>query len=114
MSWRQYGILLKYAPGTANAIEQTTGFPDYTPNLAKTAELKAIRARWDPASFKVLWDQAPWDDMFHQRLKFLILQLADDLSARTKSDWWTSWNSCGPTPDFLVDWPLVFHRPPPG
>ncbi|KAE9345236.1 hypothetical protein PF008_g8855 [Phytophthora fragariae] len=54
MSLRQYGILLKFASGTANAIEQTTGFPDYTPNLSKTAELEVVRARWDPASFKVL------------------------------------------------------------
>ncbi|KAE9118001.1 hypothetical protein PF010_g8386 [Phytophthora fragariae] len=54
MSLRQYGILLKFASGTANAIEQTTGFPDYTPNLSKTAELEVVRARWDPPSFKVL------------------------------------------------------------
>ncbi|KAE8878374.1 hypothetical protein PF005_g26534 [Phytophthora fragariae] len=86
MSWRQYGILLKFAPGTANAIEQTTGFPDYTPNLSKTSELEAVRARWDPPSFKVLWVSAPWDDLFQQRLKFLILHSADDLSARAKSD----------------------------
>ncbi|KAE9048123.1 hypothetical protein PR001_g3939 [Phytophthora rubi] len=54
MSLRQYGILLKFASGTANAIEQTTGFPEYTPNLSKTAELEVVRARWDPPSFKVL------------------------------------------------------------
>ncbi|KAE8966736.1 hypothetical protein PR001_g28308 [Phytophthora rubi] len=86
MSWRQYGILLKFAPGTANAIEQTTGFPDYAPNLSKVTELEGIRARWDPPLFKVLWDSAPWDDMFQQRLKFLILHSVDDLSARAKSD----------------------------
>ncbi|KAE9333063.1 hypothetical protein PR003_g14211 [Phytophthora rubi] len=86
MSWRQYGILLKFAPGTANAIEQTTGFPDYTPNLSKATELEVVRSRWDPALFKVLWDSAPWDDMFRQRLKFLILHSDDDLSARAKSD----------------------------
>ncbi|KAE8988515.1 hypothetical protein PR001_g22019 [Phytophthora rubi] len=86
MSWRQYGILLKFAPGTANAIEQTTGFPDYAPNLSKTTELEGVRARWDPPLFKVLWDSAPWDYMFQQRLKFLILHSADDLSARARSD----------------------------
>ncbi|KAE9069576.1 hypothetical protein PF010_g26609 [Phytophthora fragariae] len=85
MSWRQYGILLKFAPGAANAIEQTTGFPDYTPNLAKVAEVEAVRTRWDPASFKVLWDLAPGDDMFNQRLKFLILHQLDHLDAQAKS-----------------------------
>ncbi|KAE9354687.1 hypothetical protein PF008_g4411 [Phytophthora fragariae] len=43
MSWRQYRILLKFAAGTANGIDQTTGFPDYTPNLAKHTELEAVR-----------------------------------------------------------------------
>ncbi|KAE9081781.1 hypothetical protein PF006_g27044 [Phytophthora fragariae] len=86
MSWRQYGILLKFAPGTANAIEQTTGFPDYAPNLSKSTQLEGIRARLDPPLFKVLWDSAPWDDMFQQHLKFLILHSADVLCAQAKSD----------------------------
>ncbi|KAE9066560.1 hypothetical protein PF010_g27812 [Phytophthora fragariae] len=86
MYWRQYGILLKFAPGTANAIEQTAGFQDYAPNLSKTAELEGVRVRWDPPLFKALWDSAPWDDMFQQRLKFMILHSADDLSARAKTD----------------------------
>ncbi|KAE8950902.1 hypothetical protein PR001_g29479 [Phytophthora rubi] len=77
MYWPQYGILLKFGPGTTNAIEQTTGFPDYTPNLYKTAELEVVRVRWD---------SAPRDDMFQQRLKFLNLHSADDLSVRAKSD----------------------------
>ncbi|GMF19645.1 unnamed protein product [Phytophthora fragariaefolia] len=42
--------------------------------------------RWDPPSLKVLWDSAPWDNMLQQRLKFLVLHSADDLSARAKSD----------------------------
>ncbi|KAE8984164.1 hypothetical protein PR003_g23791 [Phytophthora rubi] len=114
MSWRQYGILLKFAPGTANAIEQTTGFPDYAPNLSKTTELEGVRARRNPSLFKVLWDSAPWDDMFQQRLKFLTLHSADDLSARAKSDLvdiveftWTHRRT------FLANWSLVFidhHR----
>ncbi|KAE9280688.1 hypothetical protein PF008_g28079 [Phytophthora fragariae] len=57
MSWPQYGILLKFGPGTTNAVEQTTGFPDYTPNLSKTTELVVVRVRWNPPSFKVLWDR---------------------------------------------------------
>ncbi|KAE9275637.1 hypothetical protein PR003_g29280 [Phytophthora rubi] len=64
----------------------TTGFPDYTPNLSKTTELEVVRVRWNPPSFKVLWDSAPWDDMFQQRLKFLNLHSAHDLSVRAKSD----------------------------
>ncbi|KAE8975612.1 hypothetical protein PF011_g24389 [Phytophthora fragariae] len=63
----------------------TTGFPDYTPNLAKVTEVEAVRTRWDPASFKVLWDLAPGDDMFNQRLKFLILHQLDHLDAQAKS-----------------------------
>ncbi|ETP28255.1 hypothetical protein F442_22456, partial [Phytophthora nicotianae P10297] len=38
VSWRHYGLLMKFPPETANAVEQTTGFPDYTPNLARVEE----------------------------------------------------------------------------
>ncbi|GMF51872.1 unnamed protein product [Phytophthora fragariaefolia] len=41
-SWRHFGILVKFPPGTANAVEQTSGFPDYTPNLTKQFEVEAI------------------------------------------------------------------------
>ncbi|GMF50956.1 unnamed protein product [Phytophthora fragariaefolia] len=44
MSWRHFGILVKFPPGTANAFEQTTGFPVYTPNLTKASDVEAIQA----------------------------------------------------------------------
>ncbi|POM67781.1 LOW QUALITY PROTEIN: Hypothetical protein PHPALM_16151, partial [Phytophthora palmivora] len=50
-SWRHYGILVKFAPGTTNALEQSYGFPDYAPNLSKPAEAEQNRLRWKPADF---------------------------------------------------------------
>lgn len=35
--------------------------------------------------FKVVCDSAPWDDMFNQSSKFLVLHKPEDLSDRTKS-----------------------------
>ncbi|KAE9281192.1 hypothetical protein PR003_g27750 [Phytophthora rubi] len=85
MSWRQYGILLQFAPVTANAIEQATGFPDYTPNLAKVAE----------------------------RLKFLVLHQLDHLNAQAKSSlvdivdfMWKHRRACGLT----GHWFFIDHR----
>ncbi|EGZ05666.1 hypothetical protein PHYSODRAFT_533212 [Phytophthora sojae] len=71
-SWRHYGILVKFQPGTAKAVEQTSGFPDYTPNLSKPEERDAVRARWLPGPFKELWSTKPWDEMFDNRSKFLV------------------------------------------
>ncbi|OWY97300.1 hypothetical protein PHMEG_00032209, partial [Phytophthora megakarya] len=68
LSWRHRGILMKFTPGTANAVIQSFGFPDYAPNLAKDA-------------FKELMDTRPWDVMFEDRSKFLILHVWDNLKA---------------------------------
>ncbi|POM62243.1 hypothetical protein PHPALM_28625 [Phytophthora palmivora] len=58
-SWRHYGILVKFAPGTTNALEQSYGFPDYAPNLTKPAEAEQNRLRWKPADFMVFWETKP-------------------------------------------------------
>ncbi|EGZ25028.1 hypothetical protein PHYSODRAFT_257030 [Phytophthora sojae] len=68
-SCRHYGILVKFQPGTAKAVEQT---PDYTPNLSKPEERDAVRARWLSGPFKELWSTKPWDEMFDNRSKFLV------------------------------------------
>ncbi|KAG7375325.1 hypothetical protein PHYPSEUDO_001820 [Phytophthora pseudosyringae] len=73
MSWRHYGILVKFPPGTANALEQTTGFPDYIPNLSKETEITELRKRWKPTRFRVIWDAEPWDVMYDESSKFLLL-----------------------------------------
>ncbi|OWY94196.1 hypothetical protein PHMEG_00036146 [Phytophthora megakarya] len=80
LSWRHHGVLMKFPPGTANAITQSFGFPYYAPNLAKDEDVQALRERWDPVSFKELVDTKPWDVMFEDRSKFLILHVRDDLS----------------------------------
>ncbi|OWY94030.1 hypothetical protein PHMEG_00036362, partial [Phytophthora megakarya] len=50
LSWRHRGILMKFPPGTANAVTQSFGFPDYAPNLAKDEDVQALRERWDPVA----------------------------------------------------------------
>ncbi|OWZ04732.1 hypothetical protein PHMEG_00023319 [Phytophthora megakarya] len=83
LSWRHRGILMKFPPGTANAVTQSFGFPDYAPNLAKDEDVQALRERWDPVAFKELMDTKPWDVMFEDRskflIKFLILHVRDNL-----------------------------------
>ncbi|OWY97666.1 hypothetical protein PHMEG_00031751 [Phytophthora megakarya] len=71
---------MKFLPGTANAVTQSFGFPDYAPNLAKDEEFQALRERWDPVTFKELMDTRPWDFMFEDRSKFLILHVREKLS----------------------------------
>ncbi|GMF52628.1 unnamed protein product [Phytophthora fragariaefolia] len=85
MSWRHFGILVKFPPGTANAFEQTSVFPDYTPNLTKASEVEAIRARWKPALFKMVWRADPWDAMLDGRSKYLLLHKREDLSPSARS-----------------------------
>ncbi|OWY93262.1 hypothetical protein PHMEG_00037406 [Phytophthora megakarya] len=68
---------MKFPPGTANAVTQSFGFPDYAPNLAKDEDVQALRERWDPVAFKELMDTRPWDVMFEDRSKFLILHVRD-------------------------------------
>ncbi|POM78835.1 Hypothetical protein PHPALM_3590 [Phytophthora palmivora] len=79
-SWRHYGILVKFAPGTTNALEQSYGFPDYAPNLTKPAEAEQNRLRWKPADFMVFWETKPWDRMFQERSKYLALHTRTQLS----------------------------------
>ncbi|OWZ02957.1 hypothetical protein PHMEG_00025396, partial [Phytophthora megakarya] len=79
LSWRHRGILMQFPPGTANAVTQSFGFPDYAPNLAKDEDVQALRERWDPVAFKELMDTKPWDVMFEDRSKFLILHVRDKL-----------------------------------
>ncbi|OWY99327.1 hypothetical protein PHMEG_00029682 [Phytophthora megakarya] len=70
---------MKFPPGTANAVTESFGFPDYDPNLAKDEDVQALRERWDPVAFKELMDTRPWDVMFEGRSKFLILHVREDL-----------------------------------
>ncbi|OWZ16410.1 hypothetical protein PHMEG_0009805 [Phytophthora megakarya] len=79
LSWRHHGVLMKFPPGTANAVTQSFGFPDYAPNLVKDEVVQALRERWDPVTFKELMDTKPWDVMFEDRSKFLILHVRDNL-----------------------------------
>ncbi|OWY98736.1 hypothetical protein PHMEG_00030428, partial [Phytophthora megakarya] len=76
--------LMKFPPGTANAVTQSFGFPDYAPNLAKDEDVQALRERWDPVAFKELMDTKPWDVMFEDRSKFLILHVRDKLTDFTR------------------------------
>ncbi|OWZ17379.1 hypothetical protein PHMEG_0008687 [Phytophthora megakarya] len=55
---------------------------DYAPNLAKDEDFQALRERWDPVAFKGLMDTKPWDVMFEDRSKFLILHVRDNLKVR--------------------------------
>ncbi|OWZ00279.1 hypothetical protein PHMEG_00028568, partial [Phytophthora megakarya] len=82
LSWSHRGILMKFPPGTANAVTQS--FPDYAPNLAKDEDVQALRERWDPVAFKELMDTRPWDVMFEDRSKFLILHVRDKLKDFTR------------------------------
>ncbi|OWZ01233.1 hypothetical protein PHMEG_00027422 [Phytophthora megakarya] len=79
LSWRHHGVLMKFPPGTANAITQSFGFIYYAPNLAKDEDVQVLRECWDPVAFKELMDTKPWDVMFEDRSKFLILHVRDDL-----------------------------------
>ncbi|POM79063.1 Hypothetical protein PHPALM_3334 [Phytophthora palmivora] len=79
-SWRRYGILVKFAPGTTSALEQSYGFPDYAPNLSKPAEAEQNRLRWKPADFMMFWETKPWDKMFQERSKYLALHTRTQLS----------------------------------
>ncbi|OWZ00810.1 hypothetical protein PHMEG_00027922, partial [Phytophthora megakarya] len=79
LSLRHRGILMKFPNGTANAVMQSFVFPDYAPILAKDEDVQALRERWDPVAFKELMDTKPWDVMFEDRSKFLILHVRDNL-----------------------------------
>ncbi|OWZ22524.1 hypothetical protein PHMEG_0002750 [Phytophthora megakarya] len=59
LSWRHRGILMKFPPGTAHAVTQSFGSPDYAPYLAKDEGVQALRERWDPVAFKELMDTKP-------------------------------------------------------
>ncbi|OWY92934.1 LOW QUALITY PROTEIN: hypothetical protein PHMEG_00037849 [Phytophthora megakarya] len=45
LSWHYRGILMKFPPGTANAVAQSFGFQEYAPNLAKDEDVQALRER---------------------------------------------------------------------
>ncbi|OWZ01494.1 hypothetical protein PHMEG_00027099 [Phytophthora megakarya] len=53
--------------------------PDYAPNLAKDEDVQSLRDRWDLVAFKELMDTRPWDVMFEDRSKFLILHVRNNL-----------------------------------
>ncbi|OWY99393.1 hypothetical protein PHMEG_00029606, partial [Phytophthora megakarya] len=80
LSWRHHGVLMKFPPGTANAITQPFRFPDYAPNVTKDEDVYALRERWDPVAFKEIMDTRPWDVIFEDRSKFLILHVRENLS----------------------------------
>ncbi|ETP29045.1 hypothetical protein F442_21742 [Phytophthora nicotianae P10297] len=84
VSWRHYGLLMKFPPGTANAVEQTAGFSDYTPNLARVEEADQVRKRWLQADFEELLKSAPWDTMFEDRVRQLLLHRPADLNAKVQ------------------------------
>ncbi|OWY92617.1 LOW QUALITY PROTEIN: hypothetical protein PHMEG_00038309, partial [Phytophthora megakarya] len=79
LSWRHRGILMKFPPGTANAVTQSFGFPDYAPNLAKDEDVQALRERWDPVVFKELMDTNPWD---------VMTDLMAFMSTHRRAFWW--------------------------
>jgi hypothetical protein len=72
-SWRHHGILMKFFPGTANAVEQTTSFPDYIPNLSVPDVKDEVRERWSLAGIQAVYDENPWDALFEGRSSYLIL-----------------------------------------
>jgi hypothetical protein len=72
-SWRHHGILMRFFPGTANAVEQTTSFPDYIPNLSVPDVKDAVRERWSLAGIQAVYAEKPWDALFEDRSKYLIL-----------------------------------------
>ncbi|ETI43841.1 hypothetical protein F443_11334, partial [Phytophthora nicotianae P1569] len=82
VSWRHYGLLKKFPPGTANAVEQTAGFPDYTPILARVEETDQVRKHWLQADFEELLKTAPWNTLFEDRVQQLLLHRPADLSAK--------------------------------
>ncbi|ETP00903.1 hypothetical protein F441_21763, partial [Phytophthora nicotianae CJ01A1] len=82
VSWRHYGLLMKFPPGTANAVEQTTGFPDYTPNLARVEEADEVRKCWLQADFEELLKSAPWNNMFEDRVRQLLLHRPADRNVK--------------------------------
>ncbi|OWZ07190.1 hypothetical protein PHMEG_00020446 [Phytophthora megakarya] len=45
----------------------------------KDENVQALRERWDPVAFQELMDTKPWDVMFEDRSKFLILHVRDNL-----------------------------------
>ncbi|OWZ07614.1 hypothetical protein PHMEG_00019971 [Phytophthora megakarya] len=74
---------------------------DYAPNLAKDEEVQALRERWDPIAFKELMDTKPWDVMFEDRSKFLILHMTK--SQHVSSG--TEWNTCATDEDRIKHLP---------
>ncbi|POM75603.1 Hypothetical protein PHPALM_7275, partial [Phytophthora palmivora] len=94
-------ILVKFAPGTTNALEQSYGFPDYAPNLSKPAEAEQNRLRWKPADFMVFWETKPWDKMFQERSKYLPLHTRTQLSKISR-------DALGEIVEFMSDHRLAF------
>ncbi|KAH7488567.1 uncharacterized protein KRP23_2513 [Phytophthora ramorum] len=80
-SWRHHGVLIKFFPGTANAVDQTSGFPDYIPNLSVPEVITVVRERWDLAAFQAVYADKPWDTMFDKRSKFLIMHSRIDTNS---------------------------------
>ncbi|POM80751.1 Hypothetical protein PHPALM_1372 [Phytophthora palmivora] len=76
-SWRHYGILVKFAPGTTNALEQSYGFPDYAPHLSKPAEAEQNRLRWKPADF-----------MLSKVSRDALDEIVEFMSDHRRAFWW--------------------------
>ncbi|OWZ01650.1 hypothetical protein PHMEG_00026922 [Phytophthora megakarya] len=90
LSWRHRGVLMKFPPGTANAVAQSFGFPDYAPNFAKDEDVQALRKRWDPVVFKELMDTNPWAPY---NLKVVFARESLDaivalMSVHRRAIWW--------------------------
>ncbi|GMF43919.1 unnamed protein product [Phytophthora fragariaefolia] len=81
LSWRHHGVLMKFFPGTTRAVEQTTRFSDYHPNMSNPEVVEVVRERWDPDAMTKLYKTKPWDAMFDGRSKYLVLHSRTDVSS---------------------------------
>ncbi|OWZ05947.1 hypothetical protein PHMEG_00021873 [Phytophthora megakarya] len=66
-SWRHYGILMTFAPSSAHAVHQSSGFPDYAPN--KAGGIQPLKQRFILADVQALLATEPWTTMFENRVK---------------------------------------------
>ncbi|OWZ04658.1 hypothetical protein PHMEG_00023403 [Phytophthora megakarya] len=81
-SWRHYGILMTFAPSSAHAVHQSSGFPDYAPN--KAGGIQPLKQRFILADVQALLATEPWTTMFENRVKRLILHSYSALTPRAQ------------------------------
>ncbi|OWY97363.1 hypothetical protein PHMEG_00032126 [Phytophthora megakarya] len=81
-SWRHYEILMTFAPSSAHAVHQSTGFPDYAPN--KAGGIQPLKQRFILAEVQSLLATEPWTTMFENRVKRLVLHSYSALAPRAR------------------------------